>query len=296
LAAADQQEELIYLNNHGKEHVDCVICRATELIKESCDIDAYQIYILLVAILIHDAGNIYGRNNHALRCMDIMNRLGGIAGEESAEKRIILKVAQAHGGYANDNKDTIGILEPGELYGRTVSQRLLAAILRFADELADDVSRASRFMLEGHLLKGSEIFHAYSYSLKSVQIKDRAIRLLYELTRENIKNPLQAGKTKRYLIDEIFRRVTKMHLENRYCSRYINTDAKCPIADRISVRIDMYEGYSADTMIRTIADPIEFTVKEKGYPVTPENGIYDLCPELKDVNGESLSKKIDAKR
>ena len=291
------QKEPIYLNNHGKEHVESVIGRATEFIKDSCQIDAYQMYLLLVAVLIHDAGNIYGRKNHESMCVKIMNGIGNLAGEESAEKRIILKVAQAHGGYVDGEKDTIGLLDPSvELYGRTISQSLLAAILRFADELADDSSRASRFMLRENLLGGSEIYHAYSHSLKSVRIGDGVIRLQYELIRENIKNPLRVGGKKRYLIDEIFSRVTKMHMECRYCSRYIRPHAKYPVSDKISVRIDMYEGYSADKMIKVIADPIQFTVEEKGYPEIPKNGIYDLCPWLKNINGKSLSKKVDSKR
>lgn len=291
------KKEPIYLNNHGREHVESVISRATEFIKDSCQIDAYQIYILLVAILIHDAGNIYGRKNHELMCGKIMNGIGNLAGEESAEKRIILQVAQAHGGYVDGSRDTIGLLEPSvELYGRTIYQPLLAAILRFADELADDSSRASRFMLKEKLLGGSEIFHAYSDSLKSVRIDDGVIRLQYELTRELIKNRLRGGDKKNYLIDEIFSRVVKMHMECRYCTRYIRPHARCPVADKISARIDMYEGYEVDKMIKAIADPIQFTIEEKGYPEIPKNGIYDLCPALKDINGKSLSEKIDSKK
>jgi len=291
------KKEPIYLNNHGKEHVESVISRATEFIKDSCQIDAYQIYILLVAILIHDAGNIYGRNNHESMCVKLMNGIGNLAGEESAEKRIILQVAQAHGGYVDGSKDTLDLLEPSvDLYGRTICQPLLAAIVRFADELADDSSRASRFMLKEKLLGESEIFHAYSDSLKSVRIDDGVIRLQYELTRELIKNRLRGGGKKKYLIDEIFSRVARMHMECRYCTRYIRPHAKCPVADKISVRIDMYEGYEADKMIKAIADPIQFTIEEKGYPEIPKNGIYDLCPALKDINGKSLSKKINSKK
>lgn len=297
LAEVIGRRDAIYLNNHGEKHVESVIGRATELIKDSCQIDAYQIYILLVAILLHDAGNIYGRNNHELMCTRILDGVGNHAGEESAEKRIILQIAQAHGGHVDGNKDTIGTLQSSvDLYGVTIFQPLLAAILRFADELADDSSRASRFMVKEHLLAGSEIYHAYSDCLKSVRIEDRTIRLRYELTRENIKNPIRLEKGKRYLIDEIFSRVTKMYLECGYCSRYIRPYAKWPVADRISVRIDMYEDYTVDKMIKAIAEPIEFTVEEKGYPEIPKNGIYDLCPGLRDINGKSMSKKIDVKR
>jgi hypothetical protein len=291
------KKEPIYLNNHSKKHVESVISRATEFIRDSCQIDAYQIYILLVAILIHDAGNIYGRNNHESMCTKIMNGIGNLAGEETAEKRIIVRVAQAHGGYVDDSRDTIGLLEPSvELCGRTIHQRLLAAILRFADELADDSSRASRFILKGKLLGGSEIFHAYSNSLKSVRIVNGTIKLQYELTRELIKNPLRVGGKKKYLIDEIFSRVTKMHMESRYCARYIRPHVTFPLSEKIGVRIDMYEGFEADKMVKEIADPIQFTIEEKGYPEIPKNGIYDLCPRLKGIDGKSLSKRVDSKK
>lgn len=194
-AEVTAEREPVYLNNHGKAHVECVIGRATEFIRNSCKIDPYQIYILLVAILLHDAGNIYGRKNHESMCRKILSKIGDIAGDESAEQRIILQIAQAHAGYLDADKDTIAALEPSvDLYGRSIDQQLLAAILRFADELADDTSRASRFMLKEGLLAGSELFHAYSYSLKSVRIEDTVIRLRYELLREDIENAISIGE------------------------------------------------------------------------------------------------------
>jgi len=291
--------ETIYLNNHGREHVDCVIKRATELIKDTCRLDSYEVYYLLVAILLHDAGNIYGRLNHQEMCQQIMlgpNGLGNIAGIDTSEKTYILKIARAHGGRVEGCLDTISSLQTVvELYGKRIRKRLLAAILRFSDELADDNTRASRFLLNEGRLDGSEIYHAYSNSLVSINIDGRDIRLTYHLQKRDVDKKKSEGMDKKYLIDYIFERITKMHLECTYCSRYIRREVpdgnSC--ADRICAKIEVFEDFSSNKMLNPILDPIDFVVEETGYPDDPEGGIYCLCPKLKGTNGNSIKRKVN---
>jgi len=144
-------EQIPYLNNHGTGHVHTVITKASQLIQEaSCKITPYEGYLLLFAIQLHDIGNIFGRDDHEKKCSDIMNALGGTAGLDKPEKRTVVNIASVHGGLTDDGgKDTISTLEPDPraLLGQDVRSRLLAAILRFSDELADDSSRASTLAL-----------------------------------------------------------------------------------------------------------------------------------------------------
>jgi hypothetical protein len=283
----------IYLNKHGKEHVDCVIMRATKLIENSCRLEPYEVYILLVAILLHDAGNIFGRNNHEEMCQKVLfgeKGLGNIAGRESTEKTIIFKIAKAHSG----SEDRISQLQPHvDLYGTTVRKRLLAAILRLSDELADDRTRASRFALEMGKLNGSKIYHAYSNSLASCKLEGTDIKLHYELTRQDVEKQYSQGKEKKYLVDYIYERIVKMNLETKYCTRYINQHTgNSPIARRICARIDFYENFSQNEPEKVILDPIDFELEETGYPEMPKGGISALCPKLTNFTGRAIKRKI----
>jgi hypothetical protein len=109
---------------HDSDHFDEVIVQAGELLgaQELIDgsevsrsrsvLNAYELYILLVAIRVHDVGNIFGRERHEKKCFEILNAVGSTAGTHSPEKKIIAKIAEAHGGLTSSgSKDTIGALD-----------------------------------------------------------------------------------------------------------------------------------------------------------------------------------------
>jgi hypothetical protein len=139
-----------YLTDHGPDHIKTVIQRASRLAESpGCDLSAYEVYVLLVGIHLHDVGNIFGRDEHELKSDEIMEQLGPLLGDDTGEKFAIHKIAAAHGGRVNGNKDKIRALsETDSLLGQDIRPRLLAALLRFADELADDRTRAARFLID----------------------------------------------------------------------------------------------------------------------------------------------------
>lgn len=149
-----------YLTDHGKGHIETVIRRAGRLLGENICFSAYEVYLLLVAIFLHDAGNIFGREEHERRVSRIVTELGSLLGEDTPEKRMISNIAAAHGGRINGSKDTIGnLLRHVHILGKQVRVQALAALLRFADELADDSTRAARFPQRlGQVPKKSEIY------------------------------------------------------------------------------------------------------------------------------------------
>ena len=185
----------IWLTDHGPDHIATVIRRISDLVFPRCVLTPYEAYILLIASHFHDIGNVFGRKEHEKRCRKIMFDLDStLVGTDSAEKRMICDIATAHGGYVDEdesNKDTIGSLPyPWYRQGGEKSARaqMLAAILRFADELADDDTRTSRFVMEQtqELYPGSEIYHVYADRLKSVQINraEGNILISFELSTD----------------------------------------------------------------------------------------------------------------
>jgi hypothetical protein len=278
---------IIYLNNHGSNHVDMVIDRASELLKSSnCDITPYEGYLLLVACYFHDVGIVLGRENHEDKARDIMQTLGKSAGNDEAEKRMILKIAAAHSGNFNGNKDKIEYLEPKpHLFGQRIRKRFLAAILRFADELADERSRASRFLLETNsisVVPGSELYHAYSFSLLSVITEGDTIHLRYEIDEPTALRKYKKKDSEIYLLDEIYERTIKMHLERVYCVRFLRPYIQI---DKIEVRIEVYK--KSEGIPDTAFEKIAYTISETGYPEWPLKGIYALTDKLTENSGKN---------
>ena len=150
------------LTDHGPQHIDAVIKRASALTAvETCKLSEFEVFLLLAAINLHDVGNIHGRTAHQFTANDVGMWLGSSVSPDVIVRRTIIRIAAAHTAGDAADKDTIRSLPRDDyILNHPVRPQMLAAILRFADELADERIRASRYLMEKRRLpKGAEAFH-----------------------------------------------------------------------------------------------------------------------------------------
>jgi hypothetical protein len=201
---------------------------------------------------------------------------------DEIETRQIVRIAEAHGGSDNGDKDRIGKLLPVEhFHNEPVRLRLVAAILRFADELSDDRSRVSRFLIEqGNVPKSSEIFHAYAYSLRSVRVSPETneISLDFVVDRRGATTLLGIGNEERYLLDYIKERTLKMHYERAYCSRFMSKHGID--IERIRIRIQFLDEHGEQ-----FREEITYDLTDSGYPDSQD--IHAICADLRTPAGEA---------
>lgn len=269
------------LNDHGKEHVSMVIQRAGLLLGDRVnDLSGYEIFLLLLAIHFHDVGNIFGREEHEEKIFEVMDKLGVMLPLDNATQIYIAKIAMAHGGKINGNKDTISSLLPKDhLQGVPIRPALIAALLRYADEISDDYTRAARFLLDSNLVPPkNEVFHLYSKCLQPPGIEESTLILKFELPphyviNESSKEDKQesSGYSKIFLYDELLHRLKKCLCELEYCSRY----------SREFIKI---------TSIRAI---IEIHKPRALYPVYEDKIVFRLCgyPNTLDKNINEIVEK-----
>lgn len=283
------------LTDHGPEHINMVIRRASHLImSEKCHLSAYEIFLLLAAIHLHDVGNILGRADHQFRAKDVADWLGSSVSPDTIVRRNIAQIASAHTSGNSEDKDTISKLAPKDyILNELVRPRLLASILRFADELADDRSRASRFLLETEALPpGSEVHHAFAYALHSTVIDHdaREVQLFFELERGTAMRKMEKNKSQVFLLDEILLRSAKLHRERVYAMLFMRD---CIPIEAIRVSIHVY-GDGLDPV-----EKIGYRLADVGYPAETAAGVYSIAPELSsysDWNGKRLDGKTLANR
>ena len=119
-----------------------VMQRASELVNAGTDqtyqseLSPYEVLLLLLSTHFHDVGNLYGRDGHEQRIMEVMEKVPAMGTFPLTEKRIIASIASTHGGRVEKSKDTIGKTLPGEpqtFSGIQYRAQLIAAILRLAD-------------------------------------------------------------------------------------------------------------------------------------------------------------------
>lgn len=283
-AAAALSDGSGYLTDHGPDHIKTVIERASMLVHTAIgkNLAAYEVYLLLAAIHIHDLGNFFGRASHEINADKVMLELGPMLGADDVEKFKIREIAQAHGGKINGDKDKISRLQlEDHIFSQAIRPRFLAALLRLADELAEDSTRASRFMIEeGIIPKSSLVYHKYANSLRSVKVNGDSVSLKFSLAEEDVKQEFGKGSGRVFLIDEIYERTMKTHRERMYCMRFLRPEINI---DRIAISIDIYsEGFTERL------ESIEYKLEEVGYPDEKNPDIFQLCPDLKKKTGSAI--------
>lgn len=255
--------------DHGPDHFNAVINYAGRLLglnESECNIkiEPYEAFLLLTSILLHDAGNVYGRKEHEKKPLAIINKMGALAVTDRFERKTIADIAEVHGGKTeNGDKDTIGSKkwkDHHDFCGVNYRPNMIAALVRFADEICEDCNRAAKHLIEtGTLPKSSEVFHYYAEAIKSVVVDklDKSVRLKIYIEKENITKKFGKMDEEVYLIDEIMSRLEKMNNERIYCSRYMYEIIQLRQIKASIVIVD--ENY-------TELKSIEFKLEDKGYP------------------------------
>lgn len=276
-----KDEHIIFLNDHGPEHIKKVIERAFIILKYANEpLSEFETFVLLCAIQIHDIGNVLGRIQHEMKLHQIFDDKCKDIIIDTAEKRLIRSIAMSHGGKAMDgSKDTISSLcccEP--ILGCNIRTRFLASILRFADELADDSTRANRQALNLNIVGiDSEIYHEYSTVLHTVSIiedaenHDYCVKLVYELEAKQLAKTYNINGMKKYLLDEIYDRTLKMEQERRYCMKFMQPYV---FINRINVTINVYGSFAQPL------SKISYELEDTAYPEQPMIG------GIKNINSD----------
>ena len=285
-AAANDQ---ILLTDHGPKHINTVIQRIGDLtLQDGCwAVSPYEAYLLAAAAHFHDMGNMFGRAGHERRASFILFEMDeSLIGTDTSEKRLIRDIAQAHGGFTNDkNKDTIGNLQQPE------ETKRLAAIVRFADELADDRTRTAatvkKMMDENlQLRKESEVFHMYADRLRSVGVNHatRTVSLSFELLLSHFKKKYWKNGVEVYLLDEIYKRTLKTHCEQVYCGKFMLPDV---ILDRTRVDIEI-----CSSQYENVIGRFAYVLEQSGYPSHIQSIDCEI-PQLALLTGSAVASRIE---
>ena len=242
------------LTAHGTGHVQTVINIAGKLVADKlCELKGYEIYILLLAIHLHDVGNYLGRIEHEEKIRDVINMIPSEILIDEPLKMLLLNIASVHGGrLADDNKDKISLLRHKEPCNSIeVRPQLLAAILRFADELSDDNTRASSLPVP----EKNEMYHKYCSVLSPVNLSGNTVTMQYYISVEDVMNKYRKGRKKEYLFQEICSRLEKCMRELEYCRMYADGIIRITT---LSVQISVIKASNFE--------PLIFRLTLSGYP------------------------------
>jgi hypothetical protein len=274
--------------DHGPNHVDQVIRWVGKLLQcedknSNLVVKPYEVYVLLVAILAHDAGNVTGRQNHEQRAFEILRSKCDSIVPDTIELKAISEIAKAHGGKYFGSKDTIHALKDTDAFDdASFRPRLLAGLVRLADEICENRKRAVSD--ETPVGQRNIIFHKYAKSIYNTSIdrKSKLIRIEYHLFVSQLPSKFPNSLGKRvFLVDEIFARLEKMYLELAYCSKFVWEVVRLDgVQGKITIMND--ENYDAITEQRVELVNIGYPENEK-----------QLFKQHREWTGKVLKKRCD---
>lgn len=217
------------LSDHGTTHILNVQENAIRLLSDDEDgkidkLTGIEMYCLGMLILFHDVGNVYGRDNHHNKIAGIFDNIRGTGASARREKTLVIKAARAHTGTAQDgSRDTLKELTDNEhLEGHQVRLREIAAVLRFADELAEGPQRTSEFMQDKELYDpNSKIYHEYASSTHIlIDRKAGRIALCYEIKIDASCTDEDRQKHLSEFLSFVYMRILKLNQERQYARYY----------------------------------------------------------------------------
>lgn len=217
------------LSDHGPDHVANVLDNVHYLLSDDHQahgLNAKELYLLGIIVLLHDVGNVYGREGHQTKTGEIFDWARGTDPNVRREKTLVMQAIAAHTGRAaNGTFDTLNqISAQDHLGGDSVRLRDLAAILRFADELAEGPQRTSAFLLAHNKIPpSSALFHEYA-AMTNIR-PDRGtgrIMLTYEVSLRHEQGSREAFPEQplRELLEFTYARAVKLDQERRYARFY----------------------------------------------------------------------------
>lgn len=238
------------LSDHGVDHIQNVMTNVTQLLglprayggEEGWTMPAgysvHEMLLLLFGCLTHDVGNIMGREKHNRAIAEATALAGGGWAQLPIGDRLIIeRIGRAHSGKSSDgDKDTLGELSTQSAFfaGHQIRPVEVAAVLRFADELAEGPQRTSKALLvlardtsppsALRLGDSSRLFHLYA-AISGYNIDHAAGRILidYNIDRESLDYGSDCTAREiiiRDLLGMTFKRALKVNAERQYARHY----------------------------------------------------------------------------
>jgi hypothetical protein len=133
-------------NDHGPGHIERVLEKFEQLIDGNPArrpvLRPYELFLAMLSILYHDIGMLGGREGHA----DISALLVGDEHNDylidARDREVIRAAVVSHSGSKDIAEQTAGFADDELIGGQSVRPRLIAALVRLADELDEDFRRA----------------------------------------------------------------------------------------------------------------------------------------------------------
>ena len=266
---------------HGCRHISDLIESIDKIgqsIEERGDatpLSPLEAYLLLCAAHLHDAGNIGGRKDHPMRSGELIKDHVDLF-YDTETRQNIFDVARVHGGTRGKyGQDTFREMRRDNFAPPRL--RLLAAMLRIADELSENPERVPDELLNWFQASSKSNFaYRYAEAFRRFSLRHDIIYIELRVYPKQHEYSAEVDGETLGFFDHLERKIDVIEREIRYCSQYGRPDFD---VRRIQIAIDYHEEAFPSTAANSSTITLDL---DHGYPgaLAP---LSERCSELGDA-------------
>ena len=243
ITAAEQGNAPDIMTIHGCRHISDLI-ESLDQIAQSIDrrqgatrLSPLESYILLCAAHLHDVGNVGGRKDHPIRSRKLIRNHRDLF-YDTETRQNVFDVARVHGGtsgkYGNDT-----FREIGRDNFATPRLRLLAAMLRIADELSENPERVPTELLEWYESSPrSKFAYRYAQAFRRFDLQNDTLYIQLRVYPEQHQFTATVDGKLITFFNHLEKKLDIIEREALYCSQYGRPDFDVRI---IRISVEYYE-------------------------------------------------------
>ena len=250
---------------HGCRHVSDLV-ESLDKISESIDrregtksLEPQEAYLLLCAAHIHDAGNIGGRIDHPKRANHFIKKHTDLF-YDTASRQNIFDISSVHGGISEKyGKDTLRhINRENDTIPRL---RLLAALLRVADELSENPERVQSELIDWFKSSNkSHMAYRYAEAFHKFDLNNDTLIISLRIYPEQHRYVAEIDDARIGFFEHFEKKIDKIEQEVRYCSQYGRPEFDIRI---IKITVELYQDETPSMATKTSCLTLKL---DEGYP------------------------------
>lgn len=287
------QSELNYHTDHSQKHINQILNLYEKILINNIQFlnpeeqyhttdevfNFYEVYLLLCSTILHDIGNIRDRFDHESKIREVMSRLPLFIIDDDMKKYAI-DIAKSHRG---EGAISSNLPVDADYKGQVLNLRLIAAILRLADELEEGETRISSNLYEVNKDKMddySRLCWDVSICIKRITPipENKIIEINCKLNKEELFREYNKDNKSIYFIDELIYRIDKINIERQYTMNFMTK----PIYFS-KIRLSLVVGNSAPILFMFSDEHgyLDFWEQHDKYDPRKKNTDYEMRKKIK---------------
>lgn len=215
-------------NNHGPSHIKRDLENLDRLLGNNPIarglITSYELFLAMMAVLYHDVGLLRGRKGHSDTSGDFLKQEDTNYIIDERDKEIIWAAVVSHSSVKDIEKESERFAKEEIVGEHRARPRMVAALVRLADELDEDYRRApSRVKGKIEIGTGSLFFWEFCERIQGIRPDQQKLEILIsvQFKPEDLTRTVEQDGRKRSFFRLFAEKLAKMNQERSYTSKFL---------------------------------------------------------------------------